>query len=128
VKRRTFITLLGGTAAWPVTARAQRPAMPIVGYLYAGSDSTPMLLAAFRKGLGETGHLEGQNVTVEYRWANNALDRLPELAADLVRRRVAVIATQAAIKRRSLPKPPQQQFRSSSAPAWTRFKRASSAA
>jgi putative tryptophan/tyrosine transport system substrate-binding protein len=92
MKRRAFIKLLGG-AAWPLAARAQQPAVPIIGYLYLGSETTPSLLAAFHKGLGETGHLEGHNVAVEYRWANNSLDRLSELAADLVLRRVAVIAT-----------------------------------
>jgi hypothetical protein len=75
--------------------------VPVVGYLYFGSAATPLLLAAFRKGLGDTGHIEGKNVAIEYRWANNALDQLPELAADLVRRRVDVIvapaSTQAAL-------------------------------
>jgi len=91
VKRRTFIAALGSAAAWPYVIAAQQ--VPVVGYLYSGSPASPLLLAAFHKGLGETGHIEGQNVTVEYRWANNAFDQLPGLAADLVRRRVNVIAT-----------------------------------
>jgi putative ABC transport system substrate-binding protein len=93
MKRRTFIAGLGSAAAWPVVARAQQ--VPVVGYLYFGSATSPLLLAAFRKGLGDTGHIEGKNVAVEYRWANNALDQLPELAADLVRRRVDVIVVPA---------------------------------
>ena len=94
MKRRAFIAGLGSAAAWPLVVRGQQgEQMRRVGYLYSGSPASPLLLAAFHKGLGETGHIEGQNVTIEYRWANNAFDRLPELAADLVRRRVNVIVT-----------------------------------
>jgi putative ABC transport system substrate-binding protein len=94
MKRREFLgALCGAVTATPRVAHAQQPRMPVIGFLYAGSEATAPLLAAFRKGLGETGHVEGQNVAVEYRWANNSLDRLSELAVDLVRRDVAVIAT-----------------------------------
>jgi putative tryptophan/tyrosine transport system substrate-binding protein len=93
MRRRTFIAGLGSTAAWPLTARAQQPAMPVVGVVYVGlADAGAGYVAAFRKGLGETGYVVGQNVTVEDYWLEG-VDRLPALMADLVRRRVAVIAT-----------------------------------
>jgi putative tryptophan/tyrosine transport system substrate-binding protein len=98
VRRREFVALLGGAAAWPVTARAQQPVVPVIGFLHLDSpDSQAPALAAMRQGLSETGYVEGRNLAIEYRWGEGHADRLPALAADLVRRHVAVIVTGATL-------------------------------
>src|SRR5271168_4507451 len=98
MRRREFIAGLGSAAAWPLAARAQQAAAPVVGFLYSDSaDATVQQVAWVRGGLAAAGYVEGQSVRIEYRWANNQYDRLPELAADLVQRRVVAIIAAGAL-------------------------------
>jgi len=119
IQRRKFLATLGGAAAWPLAARAQQPAMPVVGFVNGGvADASANRVAAFRKGLSEAGYAEGQNVLVEYHWLEGHYERLPAVLAELVRRRVAVIATPGSTEARSQPKLQPQRSRLCS--AWLR--------
>src|SRR5262245_63214305 len=111
IRRRKFIALLGvAAAAWPIAARAQQPEKPIVGFLHYGSPETyAHIVSAFRQGLRDSGFIEGQNVAIEYRWANGEYDRLPSLAADLVRRQVVAIAAAGFVARKPL-RPPRRLY------------------
>src|SRR5258708_35199224 len=93
MRRREFISLLGGAAVWPLAARAQQPVMPVIGFLHSASDTLPERLRGFRQGLKDAGFVEGENLAVVYRWAENQMDRLPELGARVVPRQVALLVT-----------------------------------
>jgi putative tryptophan/tyrosine transport system substrate-binding protein len=115
MKRRDLITLLGGMFAWPLAARAQQAAMPVIGLLATVTpDANAIRLRAFREGLRTTGYVEGQNVKVDYRWAEAQTGRLPELAKELVRDRVAVLVAAGVLHRRWRPRRRPARFRSSS--------------
>ena len=118
--RREFIAGLGSMAAWPVVARAQQTAMPVIGRLSQQADDYENVTVPFLQGLKETGYVEGQNVSVEYRYADNQYDRLPALAADLVRRRVTVIVAIGAPPQRWRRRQRPRRYRSSLLPALTR--------
>jgi putative tryptophan/tyrosine transport system substrate-binding protein len=125
MRRRAFITLGGAAVAWPIAARAQQPTMPVIGVLNSAA-ATPIapLLAAFQRGLGEAAYVEGQNLAIEYRLAEGQYDRLPGLAADLVRRRVAVIATGGGTVSLLQPRTQQRRFPLSSSATTTRSRSA----